>query len=85
MNIPSVTCQGYIDCLGSIITQVVFGFLSIVLHCNGFVLSPDAKALVEIDPKLQASKDSVARLEKLQTEKSEKMKEEALGEFRFCQ
>lgn len=47
------------------------------------MLSPDAKALVEIDPKLQASKESVTRLEKLQTEKNEKMKDEALGEFCF--
>lgn len=49
------------------------------------MLSPDAKALVEIDPKLQASKESVTRLEKLQTEKNEKMKAEALGEFHFYQ
>ena len=40
---------------------------------------------MEIDPNLQASKESVTRLEKLQTEKNEKMKEEALGEFRFYQ
>ena len=38
---------------------------------------------MEIDPKLQASKESVTRLEKLQTEKNEKMKDEALGEFCF--
>lgn len=41
----------------------------------------DAKAVSEIDPSSRSAKDSVARLEKLQHEKNEKMKEEAIGEF----
>lgn len=39
----------------------------------------DTKTLVEMDPNSRSAKD-VARLEKLQAEKSEKMKEEAIGE-----
>ena len=40
---------------------------------------------MEIDPSLRATKDTVTRLEKLQNEKNEKMKEEALGELCFYQ
>lgn len=35
---------------------------------------------MEVEPTLRSAKESVTRLEKLQEEKSEKMKEEALGE-----
>lgn len=41
----------------------------------------DAKDLLEIDPGLRLAKESVPRLEKLQNDKNELMKEEAIGEF----
>lgn len=53
-------------------------------HCFVFAAcrwGADAKAVQEIDPSSRSAKESVARLEKLQHEKNEKMKEEAIGEF----
>ena len=44
----------------------------------------DAKAVQEIDPSSRSAKDSVARLEKLQHDKNEKMKEEAIGELSWA-
>lgn len=46
-----------------------------------FLWRADAKAVQEIDPSSRSAKDSVVRLEKLQHEKNEKMKEEAIGEL----
>eukprot|EP00903_Cladosiphon_okamuranus_P007845 g7589.t1 len=42
----------------------------------------DAKAVSEIDPSSRSAKESVTRLEKLQHEKNEKMKEEAIGKLK---
>eukprot|EP00752_Nemacystus_decipiens_P005325 g4829.t1 len=42
----------------------------------------DAKGVLEIDPSSRSAKESVARLEKLQHEKNEKMKEEAIGKLK---
>lgn len=52
-----------------------------IIQMFSFCCPTDAKALVEIDPSLRSAKESVPRLEKLQNDKNEKMKEEALGEF----
>lgn len=40
----------------------------------------DAKALLEIDPGLRSARENVPRLEKLQNEKNERLKEEAISE-----
>ncbi|CAM9475806.1 unnamed protein product [Pylaiella littoralis] len=42
----------------------------------------DAKDLLEIDPGLRLAKESVPRLEKLQNDKNERMKEEAIGKLK---
>ncbi|CAN0404695.1 unnamed protein product [Ascophyllum nodosum] len=42
----------------------------------------DTKTLVEIDPNLRSAKENMARLEKLQADKTEKMKEEAIGKLK---
>lgn len=56
--------------------RVASSSLFCLLHCGA-----DAKDVLEIDPSLRLAKESVPRLEKLQNDKNERMKEEAIGEF----
>lgn len=73
-----VSCFGQ----GSSHLHTVRGLYPLLLSTfAAFRRRADAKALLEIDPSLRSAKESVGRLEKLQNEKNERMKEEAIGEF----